>query len=362
MSTDAPDPAPPDAPPAGSVWGPDAPRWARILGTLGGMFLGGVLVVALWGKTLDPQSFIDLVAHEELDFLLPAAWVASIGLALEAILGFALLFNLRHLRVLVPSAALVAFFVFLVSRTYYRHVTGEHVDTGSCGCFGNIVDRSPEEAFWWDLILLVPGITLAFLGRPADPMPYQRVRWGVTWALTILVLFFAWLAPNLPIDDIATRLHPGAVAAELCAGRDEDKVCLNDVIFEIDEGKHVVVIADITDEAFLSQLDRFNAYALDGVGPSLWVLTSAGDDAISVFTMTHQPTFTIVPTPVGVVRPLYRRLPRSFVAQDGTVTRTIEGWPPLAELAAGTDAPDDEPDGDGDANPDPQDDEPGDGG
>ena len=365
MSTDESDPVTPDSTLFETILGVRPLGWRQILGSLGGMFLGGVLVFALWGKTLDPQAFIDLVAHEELDFLLPAAWVAAIGLGLEAVLGFALLFNIRHLSVLIPSAALVAFFVFLVSRTYYQHLSGTHEDTGSCGCFGNIIERTPEEAFWWDLILLIPGIVLAFLGRPANPMPGQNVRWGLTWALSLIVLVFAWLAPNLPIDDIATKLYPGAEAAQMCAGRDEDRVCINDVVFEIDEGQHVVVIADIEDEAFLAKLDEFNDYALTGVGPTLWILTQASDEDIDVFTMTNAPAFTVVPSPAGVVRRLYRRLPRTFLSKDGTVTRTIDGWPPLAELASGAEEPgfdDVEPLDDDEGNPGAGDDEPGDGG
>ena len=87
--------------------------WQRVVGTVAGFLLGVVLVGALWGKMLDPERFAELVAHEELDFLLPAGVVAAIGLGLEAVLGFALLFNIRHMRVLLPSAGLVAFFVFL---------------------------------------------------------------------------------------------------------------------------------------------------------------------------------------------------------------------------------------------------------
>ncbi len=318
-----------------------APRWQRILGTAGGMVLGAVLVGALYGKILDPMGFVDLVAAEGLDFLLPAAWVAAIGLGLEAVLGFALLFNLRHMRVLIPSVGLVAFFVFLTSRTYYAHLTGQHEDTGSCGCFGNILDRTPAEAFWQDLLLLVPPMVLAFLGRPADPMPWQKLRWGATWVLSGLALGFAWLAPDLPIDDIATRLYPEAKASGMCAGRDDTKVCMSDVIPEISEGKHVVVLVALDDEDFRARLEAFNEYELNAQGPRLWVLTAAPEEDLNVFTMTQQPAFALVLSPAGVLRPLYRRLPRSFIAKDGVVLETIDGWPDLTALAADVQEEDD---------------------
>ena len=36
-----------------------------------------------------------------------------------------------------------------------------------CGCFGNLVQRTPAEAFWQDLLLLVPPLLLAFGWRDA---------------------------------------------------------------------------------------------------------------------------------------------------------------------------------------------------
>ena len=343
MST-APDPS--DAPV--STAPAAAPRWLRVLGTVAGMFLGGVLVFALYAKLLDPEAFVQQVVAEELDFLLPASWVAGIALALEAVLGFALLFDLRRLRVLIPTAGLVAFFMFLVSRTYYRYSTGQYEDTGSCGCFGNIIERTPAEAFWQDIFLLVPPLVLSFFGRPALPMARAKLRWGLTWGLSAAALGFAWAAPGLPLDDLATRLHPDAQVAELCAGRDENRVCLDHVIPIIGEGTHVVVMTPIDAADFRARLEALNEYALSGAEPFLWVLTPAPQADVDVFSMTEQPAFSLLHAPAGVIRPLYRRLPRSFVVKDGTVTRTIEGWPDLAALApADPDAGGDEPGGGG---------------
>ncbi len=323
---------PPESTAAG---GPPWPlTWQRVVGTVAGMLLGLVLVVALWGKMLDPERFAELVAHEGLDFLLPAGVVAAIGLGLEAVLGFALLVNLRHMRVLVPSAALVAFFVFLTGRTYYRHATGQHEDDGSCGCFGNLVQRSPAEAFWQDIFLLVPPLALAFLGRPPIPMPWQKLRWGITLGLSAIVLGFAWLAPGLPLDDMATRLAPGVAASTLCIGEEDGRICMDDVIPEIGEEGHVVLLAKLDDPAFLKHVPALNDYALEGYGPLLWIVTAATEEEVEVWKLGQQPSFEVLPCPPGVIRPLYRRLPRSFLSVDGTVTRTWESWPPLAELVA----------------------------
>lgn len=340
------------------------PGWPAVVGRLAALFLGGVLVLALYGKTLDPAAFVELIEYEGLDFLLPATWVAAIGLGLEAVLGFALLFGLRHLRVLIPTTGLVAFFVFLTARTYLRHLTGQHEDTGSCGCFGNIIERTPAEAFWQDVFLLVPPLLLTFVGRPALPMPRERLRWGLTFGLSAAVLGLAWLAPGLPLDDMATKLHPDAKVADLCAGSDDTKLCLPDVIPEIGEGRHLVVLVDLGDEGFLARVDAYNEYGLAGEGAMLWVLTSAPAEDVDLFHMTTMPSFSLVMCPPGLMRPLYRALPRAFVVEDGTVTETIQGWPDLASFApAQDDAGDGDAGGDGEPlDPDAGDDDPDGGG
>src|SRR4030095_4470812 len=134
------------------------------IGSFAGAFLGGVLLFAVWTKVLDPASFAEQIHVEGLDFALPAQGVALIALALETGLGLALLLGLRRSWVLVPAALLVAFFLSLTGRAWWLAAHGLRADA-SCGCFGNLIQRTPAEAFWQDLSLLVPPLLLAFLGR-----------------------------------------------------------------------------------------------------------------------------------------------------------------------------------------------------
>src|SRR5512134_3046016 len=86
------------------------------LGTAAGVFLGAVLLVAVWAKALDPSAFAEQIRVEGLDVLLSAEAVALVALALEAGIGLALALGIRRLWVLVPAALLVAFFTFLTGR------------------------------------------------------------------------------------------------------------------------------------------------------------------------------------------------------------------------------------------------------
>ncbi len=304
------------------------------VGTIAGALLGIVFLVAVWAKALDPSAFAEQIHTEGLDFLLSAQAVAVIALALEAGLGLALVFGVRRLWVLGPAALLVAFFLVLTGRGWYLSAHGLLPETAGCSCFGNLVQRSPAEAFWRDLLLLVPALLFAFLGRDRRGRLFPPLRTAAVVLGTAGVLVFAWKAPALPLDDLATRLRPGSEVAEICVDQSEKPVCLNTVAGGLMKGEHLVVIADIADPAFRQAVGALNAAAGDPAGPQVWVLSAAASEQIFQFRWTQGPVFKLVEAPGPLLRPLYRRLPRSFRVKDGEVVETWSGLPPLAQRSA----------------------------
>ncbi|MFV1959276.1 MAG: MauE/DoxX family redox-associated membrane protein [Planctomycetota bacterium] len=319
---------------------PGRPGWTAVLGSLGGVFLGGVLLLAVWGKMLDPVAFTEVIEIEGLAFLVPARIVAAFAVTLEAFLGFALLLNVRRLWVLVPTAVLAAFFLFLTGRAYVATLHGHPPATTSCGCFGNLMDRTPAEAFWQDFLLLVPPLLLAFLGRPWGRPRVPPIRGVLVAFLTASVLTMTWMAPALPLDDLATRLSPGVHVKDLCAGEGEDRLCLGGeaMAWQLTTGEHVVVIADLKDPAFVEEvserLEEFLDFQGDALDPRILVLYSGTKDDSSEFAFrSRSPPFNYQEAPRALLRPLYRRLPRTFVVRDGVVTQTFDGLPPLGEFS-----------------------------
>lgn len=324
---------------------PEAPVWKRVLGDLGGIFLGAVLWIAAWAKTLDPAAFADQISAEGLDFLLPAGALTLFALALEVFLGSALVLCIRRWWILLPTAGVVVFFSFLTGRTYWRSLHGIEPEAG-CGCFGNLVQRTPAEAFWQDILLMVPALVLAFVAaRWSGGIP--RLRMAVVMALTAATVIFAWQAPDLPLDDLATRLKPGVEPLSWCAGSggDSPRVCMDGILPELARGEHVVVLADVTDEAFAAEVGRLNEYHWNGNGPTLWLATGNTEEELFGFRFGRGPAFEIREAPPALLKPLYRTLPRSFLVRDGRVVATYRGLPPLEELAASDagEAPDLEP-------------------
>ncbi len=306
--------------------------WKGVIGTLAAAFLGAVLLFGAWSKMLDPVAFARTIEAEGLDFLLSAGLVAAVALALEVGLGSALLLGIRRLWVLLPTAALVTFFLFLTGRAYYRFTQGTLDAEAGCGCFGNLVERTPSQAFWQDLFLLVPPLLLAFLGRSAL-RAWPRWRLVVVSALTVGALVFAWRAPSLPLDDMATRLRPGVAIADLCAGAQDERVCMPTVAPWLERGGHLVVLADLEDESFGAAVVDLNEVALAG-SPGLTVFSDATPEQNHTFFWQYGPAFEITEAPAAMLKPLYRTLPRSFRLEEGVVTETWNGLPPLASSKA----------------------------
>jgi uncharacterized membrane protein YphA (DoxX/SURF4 family) len=314
------------------------------VGTAAGALLGVVLLVAVWGKALDPAAFAEQIRGEKLDFLLSARAVALIALALETGLGLALLLGVRRSWVLIPVALLVTFFVFLTGRSWWLSAHGLLDQAASCGCFGNLVQRTPAEAFWQDSLLLVPALLLSFVGRGErdrqdrgdrrDPL-FPPVRTALAALGTAAVLLFAWKAPELPLDNLATRLHPGVRVSDLCAGSGKQAVCLSTVAGGLAHGDNLVVIADIADPKLAPAVEALNDYARNPDGPKVWLLSAATQEQLTAFNWTMGPVFQVVETPPELLRPLYRRLPRAFRVKDGQVTETYPGLPSLSQMAAG---------------------------
>ncbi len=307
-----------------------APAWAKTVGTAAAVFLGLVFLVAAWAKAIDPEAFTDQIRVEGLDFFGLAALVAYLAIAIEIALGMALTLGIRRRWVLIPTVLLVVFFLFLTGRAYWRFEQGLIDESESCGCFGNLVNRTPAQAFWQDLLLLgIPAI-LAFVGRSGDAKSFPRKRMAVVALATVVGVIFALRAPSLPLDDMATKLSPGVNISELCAGAEQsaERLCLDTVVSELEVGRNWVILSGLEEQSFLAAMPELNAAAVSGSDTGLWVVTSAAPEVVGSFGWTQAPAFEVREAPPALVRPLHRRLPRSFLVEDGLVIETISGLPP----------------------------------
>lgn len=304
------------------------------LGRLGGVVLGGVLLFAVVAKALDPAAFAEELAGLGLAGRLLPPMLAALGaLAIEAVIGALLLLDLRRTPLLVAATLLVVFFLALTGRAAWNAAHGV-ADAGSaCGCFGNLVERTPAEAFRQDLLMLVPALALAWLGRPGARRA-ARARAVAALALAAVLVGFAAASPRLPLDDRATRLAPGVALADLCAGRGAERVCLPTLAPDLAQGSHLVVLADVSGAGFEALGRRLNAWTRAGQEPPVAVLGEVAPERRQELFWSLAPAFELHDAPRALLRPLYRTLPRSFRVEDGRVTATWSGLPPALEAPA----------------------------
>ena len=181
-------------------------KWKPLLGTAGAIFLGLVLLVATWAKGLEPGAFAEQIRLEELDFLFSARTVTLLALALEAGLGTVLLLGLRRTWVLIPTTLLVTFFIFLTGRNYWLVMNGLRDPDAACGCFGSLLERTAGEAFWQDLLLLVPPLLLSFWGRTSTPRAFPWRRLAAGFVIMAGVVVWAGTDPGLRSVEIAAAI------------------------------------------------------------------------------------------------------------------------------------------------------------
>ncbi len=303
-------------------------RWLPILGYLGGVALGLILLVAAGIKALDPLAFAAEVERHGLGRGWLAEVVAVGALGLEAGLGLALLLNLRQRGLLLFASGLVAFFLALTGRDWWLDHHGLVSSQAACGCFGYLLERTPKEAFLQDLFLLVPAAALAWLGRPQRGKGVRWGRWSLSVGAAVSTMIFAWMAPALPLDDVATRLRPGVEVEKICAGRNGDRICLVDLVPQLAGGRHWIVLADPKDAGFEELSRAINLRVGRGAGDSVHVLAELTvEEERSIF-WTLAPMYQIHAVPAAILRPLYRKLPRTFLSVDGRVVRTSSGLDP----------------------------------
>ncbi len=308
--------------------GPHLPAWRRWGGRIGTLLLGGVLLVAAWAKTIDPAAFAEQIGNLGLDRPLGAWPMALLVIALEVGLGLALVLDLRRPIVLVPASLLVGLFLALTGWEWWRAAHGMVDPTAGCGCFGNLVERTPKQAFLQDLALLLLPLALAWLGVRRS-VSRQGLRMAASTVAAVAAAGFAATAPELPLDDLATRLKPGIETASLCAGAEgsDERACLTDIVPELAQGRHWVILTGLETPGFVDSIERLNRHVLRDTAADLWVVSPASTDAVQAFLWDWGPAFEVRQAPPALLRSLYRRLPRSFEVRDGRVTATFDGLP-----------------------------------
>lgn len=294
-----------------------SPRRARLLRRLLQIPVGLALVAAAVLKGADPGEFAYQIAGYE---ILPeglTAVTATGFVIVEFVLGIALLLDARPRLALPGAAALLTGFIAVVAYAWSQGRVQQ------CGCFGNLVQRTPGETIVEDLVLLALATGAIILLRAGPP---ARPRTAILAAAVAGGLLLPVVMPRLPVDDILTSLHPGADVRGL------DPETLDD---DLTEGDRLIAIWQVGCEACLRDLPRLDSLASEPDAPRVAALFPDGNDAVMTFFLEHGPSFDVASMPRGALKPYYRRLPVYFLLRDGRVSAIWRDGAPDAAAVRG---------------------------
>jgi len=289
----------------------------RFAGHAARLALGGIFIAAGCLKALDVAEFARQTASYGLIGAGPAAFLAPLLIALETTLGVALVAGWRPRLAAILVGMLLIFFIGLES----WGIAQGH--TESCGCFGAYVKRTPLQVIFEDLGFLTLAI-LAAVGLGAWRAGARRLVAACVAAAACLSLGFAIASPRLPIDDLVTRLSVGRSVADLgIASKLPDG----------GQGDTLVALLDMTDPLAKGAAADLNLVAGTPGAPKVIALTPSSEQEQAAFMWEAYPAFEVVPVDRGLLKPLYRSLPRYFLVRSGKVARVFEGpRPPSADL------------------------------
>ena len=188
--------------------------------------------------------------------------------------------------------------------------------------------------------MLVPALALAWVGRPVGSdrrdRRARRIATGIAGISALAAGGFAALAPRLPLDDLATRLRPGATISALCAGSGRRAHLPRHAGSRARRrgaaGSCSPMCARLASRRWQrSSIATCSARATESLSEVAVLADFTQEERMELF-WRLAPAFDLHEVPAAVLRPLYRRLPRTFFVEEGRVTRTYPGLPPADSL------------------------------
>ena len=144
------------------------------------------------------------------------------------------------------------------------------------------------------------------------------------------------VATNSPLlFRVPNMSQPGVAVADLCVGSDTDageRACLDLLLPELSAGRHLVVLDDLDSAELEARIPRLNELAQGEKPLGVYLVNDAEAEERSAFFWRWAPAFELREAPLGLLRPLYRTLPRVFLVEDGVVETTWSGYPPAGEV------------------------------
>lgn len=280
------------------------------------ILVGLVFLAAGTIKVAEPVLFYwNVLPHARFLGLNHAIWpMAALLLGpVECILGLALLINWRPAVILPAATILTALFLVLMIIVW-------HLGVGTnCGCFGNLVERSPGEAAVEDAAML-GLLVFAWWGLRGQDIVLKKTKTRLILAAAVLSLVAGGFRFFTAID----RLQK----SDLQAGMRLTGINLKGTSIDLMEGDYLLELFSPTCNRCQKAVYKLNQWTkIPGI-PSIVGLTAKTQDSPELikFKQTLQPNYPIATiSQIDFVRLTWRSgFPRLAYVHNGSIRAVWE--------------------------------------
>ncbi len=279
---------------------------SRIVWALG-LVPVAVLFYAAILKGLDPSLFADQIGAHKITPPSWSGWLAYLIIAVELILGGALLFFYR------PRWTHLAFIALMLGFIVVTGIAWAHGNTKECGCFGRAVGRGPEKVILQDVLLIALSIVAIYLARGLDSSRFAR-RIAIPWIL--LCAAFTAAGAQLPADAIVTGVRRGTDLGDLP---------IEDLRKPHDEGWAFLILLDSRCRDCPEAVASLAGLAKSRKDLAMTAVFSGSRQDAAAWRLDHLPPIPVAHAAQRALRAYYRELPSCFLLQNGRLVRAFWG-------------------------------------
>lgn len=278
-----------------------------------------IFIAASGIKAFDPAGFAEQIASYHIlpgSLSLAAAWFFII---VEFTLAVALLAHVKPELFLPLMMILLAGFIGV---TIYAMI---HGIGGNCGCFGNVVHRTPQQVILED-VLMFAALLFAFIVLRNDRKRCRGVKAPIILAAAAMVIAgVTGFHDRFPVDTYVTELR---------VGRHFSSWPTENLFIDLNSGRRLVFLFTTGSKQIEQEIREMNAVAQTEGAPQTVGLIIDGSAGLNALVFQYGVSF-----PVGALEPrfaknLYRSLPRAFILDQGVVKKVWNGIPSPAEARA----------------------------
>jgi uncharacterized membrane protein YphA (DoxX/SURF4 family) len=272
-------------------------------GWLLGLAPAGVVLYAGVMKGLDPLLFAEQIAAHKVT---PAAWSPALAyafIAIELILGIALLLRLW------PRWTHAAFNALMLGFIAVTAIAWGSGNARECGCFGRAAARGPQAVIIEDAALILVSLTsMRLLWKTRTPLRSAVV--GI--AFIPLALAFTALGARLPADSLVTGVR---------VGKDLSDMPIDDLRTPHTQGWSLLVLLDSDCAPCAEAVPRLTGLARERKDLAVAAVFSGTRQEAMAWRLKHLPGFPVAHASPRALRAYYRTFPTVFLLRDGRVVR-----------------------------------------